>query len=851
MIDPLDFEKRPLVALLHRKRRLAALSLFLENCGIALWRALSWTAFFFGLWLLQIPSILGTAGDIAAALLFFVGLFFFLYADSGSLRPPEKRETDRRLEQASALLHRPLETLEDRLANPRTEATRRLWKKSRNDALETIKKLRPPLPRPVLARKDPAALRILAALVLVTGLVAAGPRAQDRLLHGLFPLFSARQGGAAASPVTLWITPPEYTAMPQITLQGSGRRDEKLGIPAGSIVKIRVGGGFSTPTLTMGERKIKLQSLDDKSWGLETEIAQGERLTLKQWPLTRARIAYAYIADQPPIVTVNGAPEDLPKGEMKLPLKLQDDYGVTDLTLFMDLDPMVEDRPMGSPYQETRAVMSPPGTEVEIAPVYDLSWHPWAGLPVVITLEGMDHPGQKSAVPPLHMTLPERTFSHPVAQKLVEFRKRLIWTPDIAPPNVAYDLEKILETPDQFQNDVVVLLALRSAASRLNYNPGRESAARVAELLWDTAIRLEDGNMALAARSMRDAQRALENLLKNPDATDEEIAKAMQNLREAMAEYFQEMAREMQKRMAENGEQMQIPPEMFDQMIQPEDLAAFLDRLQSEALSGDRDAAREMLSQLQQFMDGFDPSMDTAMPPQMQFMMDGISALQELIEKQQALLDQTRQQTDKNPPEKEPQSYPEFMPFDAPNGAPDMGSMPPPPQPPAAQPQESAPSYDTQANKVEQDSLRYILGQLMLEADEQLGEIPEKMQKGEMAMRDSAKELGENRPDLSAPHQEEAIRQLQDSMQDMAQQLKQMMKNMTLMSLGGGKLDPLGRPMHEGDGPSPFSGSRVKIPDQAERKRVQDILKTLRQRSGEVDRPDYELDYFRRLMKQF
>jgi hypothetical protein len=74
---------------------------------------------------------------------------------------------------------------------------------------------------------------------------------------------------------------------------------------------------------------------------------------------------------------------------------------------------------------------------------------------------------------------------------------------------------------------------------------------------------------------------------------------------------------------------------------------------------------------------------------------------------------------------------------------------------------------------------------------------------------------------------------------------------MMMLTLGPGKLDPLGRPMQEGNGPSWMPGSQVKIPDEAERKRVQEIQKMLRDRAGELERPDYELDYFRRLLKQF
>jgi hypothetical protein len=72
-----------------------------------------------------------------------------------------------------------------------------------------------------------------------------------------------------------------------------------------------------------------------------------------------------------------------------------------------------------------------------------------------------------------------------------------------------------------------------------------------------------------------------------------------------------------------------------------------------------------------------------------------------------------------------------------------------------------------------------------------------------------------------------------------------------MLSLGGGRFDPLGRPLDQEGGNSLLSGDTVKIPDEAERRRVQEILKTLRDRAGDLQRPEYELDYLRRLMRQF
>ena len=43
----------------------------------------------------------------------------------------------------------------------------------------------------------------------------------------------------------------------------------------------------------------------------------------------------------------------------------------------------------------------------------------------------------------------------------------------------------------------------------------------------------------------------------------------------------------------------------------------------------------------------------------------------------------------------------------------------------------------------------------------------------------------------------------------------------------------------------------VKIPDEAEQKRLREILDTLRERAGEYDRPKEELEYIRKLLEKF
>ncbi len=805
MIDPLNQNHVTMMDRLKRSRRAAFAVIMLERLSTALWRIFTWAGLFAGLWLLQIPNIFEQSGTVTAWFVFLGGIAWLCWRDIPSLRRPTTEEIDRRLEQAGSIAHRPLAMLDDKLSNPRQATTRILWSTNKEQALAAIRALRLPRPSPLLASRDPAALRIFVAIVVIVGVIVAGPQASMRLKQGLFPFHFGALDEAARQDVSIWITPPDYTGLKTIIL-GGGRVKDPVPVPAGSTIKVRVSKGWSTPKLTMGKQSLPFKQLEDGKWSLEAPVAQGTHLIIRQGLSKKADIAYDYKLDTPPIITVKGEPKTLQRGQWQFETTVKDDYGVTNLTLHMTLDPSVTDKPLGKPVKDTKPVLTPGNLEVKLNPVYDMTWHSWAGLPVIVTLEATDHLGQSSTTAPMKLKLPERMFQHPVAAALNGMRKRLAWTPEASASNIAFELEKIMSAPGAYRGDIVVFLSLRSAASRLFYDPTVPSAEAVIAQLWDTAVKVEDGNLPLAARDFQQAKEDLEKLLSDPKATPEQIAQAMEKLRTALGKYLQETMTEIQKRMAANGLKP-LDNNQINNLLSPEDLQAFLDQLQSQALTGDKNAARDMLSQLGDLTNSLDPSMSTEVPKDLKFMADAMKEMQDILEKQEDL----KKQTQGNEDNKE----------------------------------------KSEQQQKEQQALIDRLESMMLKADEALGKIPENMQKADEEMRGAAEKLGQNKPGDAARKQQAAIDKLKEGKSDMAEQAKQRIKQMMAMAMGGAGLDPLGHRNGMNKGPGMFPNSNIKIPDQAERKRVQEIMKTLRQKSGDLSRPDYELDYYRRLMRQF
>lgn len=894
MLDPLDFENRPFLDALSKKRRRTALVLTLENITLHFWRLFFWVLLFCGLWMLDIPAFFGAIITIPTTLCFFAGLIYLIQKDVLSFAFPKQKTIDKALEARSNFPQGHISILDDTLANPKTHETRNLWNAAQKRILHSLQTLKAPHRRAILSRQDPSALRFIAVLVFLSGLMVSGTQWQNKITNGLFPInpsYVISQGKST----NLWIKPPLYTGIGQTHLIGHGTYNGVLDIPEGSEIRIRMHslfGKYIQPSLQHGKTITQMEYLGSGLYGIETTIENGNKLSIKQAYIPRASWRYNYIIDTPPKIqshmpkakieqteeaereTTDALTQEEPKGtpqpyeflsndQIRFPLIVNDDYGVKDLHMRMNIDDMVEDRPLGMPAEEIRLVMSQANTDFKISPVFDMTWHTWAGLPVTFEYTVTDHKGQNARLENIYLILPEREFEHPMAKSLIAMRKRLAWDYKDSFIDIALNLKTLLNAPAYFQNNPVIYLAIKTASMRLilvnnkNEDIRLKAAHEIIKLLWNAALVVEDGNLSLAMRELREAQSTLENAMRDPNASEDEISRLMDNLREKMANYFAEMQRDMQKRMA-NGEKFpEMPEDYFSQIISPDTLSRLMEEIETALRDGNEQKAQELMSKLQRMMEMMDGTMSPQLPADMQAMRDGINELQELIERQRKLLNQTQKQArikrlldgrKSTPPSSVPSIDEMFKDFGL------EGAPPAPDQPPTTPDSTNKLAVNTLPNKTEQEALRYILGQLMLDAAEKLDEIPETMGLAEQEMRGSENALEKNNPRTSIPHQEKAIAYLKDSQEQLSQQLRLRMKQMIGIGMSGGrqKYDPLGRPYggeEEADGTP--NDSHVKVPDAMQKKRVDEILKTLRDRSGDLGRPDDELDYFRRLLRQF
>jgi hypothetical protein len=133
----------------------------------------------------------------------------------------------------------------------------------------------------------------------------------------------------------------------------------------------------------------------------------------------------------------------------------------------------------------------------------------------------------------------------------------------------------------------------------------------------------------------------------------------------------------------------------------------------------------------------------------------------------------------------------------------------------------------------------------------QLGEAGE-------AMGEAEGQLGDGNSDGAVDSQGRALEALRKGAQGLAQALQQQMGQQQGPGPGRpGRLgparaqqdtDPLGRPLR---GRDYGDDTTIKVPREIDVQRARRILEELRRRFGETERPQLELDYIERLLKDF
>lgn len=756
-------------------------------------------------------------------------------------RPPKRAEALARVDRDSGVAHRPASALDDRLANADSDpATRALWAahRRRAEAVASALKVAPPRPRTPL--HDRFAVRAGVLLAVVAAGFVAGPQKYARLAAA----FDFNTVGSASQGYRLdvWIDPPGYTGRPPMLLRTAatdGGADQRgVEAPAGSTVVVRtsdgagisaeVSGGLASPPPADGDEdgstapKVKAKAKaaaaqQEQRWVLRDDAT----LTLTRLGSTVAQFDLVAIPDRAPVITLNGEPRANARGSLTLGYKIEDDYGVASAEAEFT-NPRIAGQASGkrSLVEAPRMPLGLPAGTGEAETTADLSEHPWAGARVTMTLVARDEGANTGRSEPVEIVLPQRPFVKPLARALVEQRRRLALDPDDR-TRVGVAMEALMIAPDRFGTGAGPYLGLRTIYSRLAAAETDDDLRAVADLMWEMALRLEEGDLSEAERDLRAAQQALREALER-NASEDEIRRLMNQLRAALDKFLQELA-ERQTRDQDQADQ--APPNPNERIISSDDLKRMLDQMEQMARSGDMADAQRMLDQLQNMLENLRTARRRGQDQMTREMNRSLNQLDQMMRDQQELRDQTFQESQRNGRQQ--------------NRRDERGDNSP-----------EALQRRQEALRQQLEDLQRRMRQFGMKPEEGFGDAQEAMREAEQQLGKGQEGQGE-----AVDAQGRALEGLRKGAQSLAQQMQPGGQASQGDPNGPGPQgrntanpDPLGRESHNrGD----TSRSLFDPPGAPAAQRAQRVLEELRRRLSDPSRPREELDYLERLLRRY
>lgn len=860
--------------------RLTRLGMAAERALRAFWPvwslafvAVSAFAFGLGAWLspLGFWIILGALGVAMAASLARGVLRF---------RMPAREEALARLDQT--LPGRPISALLDQPAIGKDDpAAQTVWAAHLRRMEAQLALARAPDPDLRLSRQDPYALRYIAATALAMALLFGSlGRVGD---VGAPPGLGAGPAIAAGPSWEGWVEPPLYTGLPSLYLNEI--MVDAFEVPEGARITFR---SYAEPGTIAIETDIgPAPEASADGFAQTILVERSGRLTVtgpmgRSWDIS-------VMADQPPTVALEGEVEGEPPAQMQFAYRAGDDYGVLSGTAHIRLNPDRADRRHGlsvAPEPREALVLDLPmpfrGDRADFTEVLveDLSQHPFANLPVSMVLTVTDEAGQIGTVSYDIPRLPGRRFFDPLANALIEMRRDILWSRENA-RRAAQILRALTWSPEEGL-DEGVYLQIRAAIRRLESAPDRisvETRDQVAEILWAAAMALEVGDLDDALERLRQAQERLSEAMRQ-GASDEEIAQLMQELREAMDDYMQQLAENAepgQDRPDQGGERMEMSMADLDEMMR---------RIEELMQQGRMAEAQEMLDALQQMLENMQMVQggeggDGPQSPGQQAM----EGLQDTLRDQQELSDdafrelqdrlnpgrpqqgqqgqQQGQQGQQGQPGQQgvPQGPGQGQPGQpSPNGPPQAGQQPG--QGGQQQPGlgQGGANGSGMTLSERQEALRRMLeelqGRLPGAGTEAGDEALRQLDRAGRAMEEAEGLLEDGDIPGALDAQSEALEALREGMTELGRALAQ---DQSGQEPGQGQASgdmaperPLQDPLGRQAGNAGSLGTDEAMAERQEAfRRSRELLDELRRRSAEQDRPEVERDYLRRLLEPF
>lgn len=659
-----------------------------------------------------------------------------------------------------------------------------------------------------------------------------------------------------------------------------------ISVPQGSRLTLRLndnGRGLATMRCAGPGFKTRLQPQQQGASSVyQLQLVRSATCTLSSPVLTKKWV-FAVESDRSPVIRWVKPPERALNGMLKLNYAVYDDYGVKKAWAEIEpadkqaqaaaypyfarlTEPAVESHyrggklialqgvepdkaamaagsapvPLFLPPQIALNVPRPLPTEDEArrggtaVTEADLTKNPWAGAFVTMRLVAEDGAGNKAVSAPISLILPQKTFINPLSRALIEQRRLLAENMQTA-PRLLDMLGALLLRPEKTITDKGAVLALYSLRARLKYAlqswPWQDAAplrrqelGDVAAYMWAIAEGMDSGRLAEAEHRLALASQAVREALRN-GASEEEIARLMQDLRNAMQDYIAMLAERGQKNADNTGQKAPILGES--------ELEKRLKALEDAAKQGNRSRGEELLAEFEDLMKNLqvtqgdqDSGLTGGRSSQHSKMQQQMDNLSDIMRHQQQLLDETHKLRERNWREQSTE----------------------------------APARDKQRQDLQQrqGALQRDLQDLQRQLEAQGLSPKNDFKEAEQQMGESGRALEQGDERRAVETQARILQSLRDGAQnimgqmrealkkaDEAQQVQNGQSNGNAQREAGqenGGQDPLGRPAGTGQ-----AGQDMFMPQEEAGQRARRILEEIRKKLGNLT-PQQEKDYLERLL---
>jgi hypothetical protein len=419
----------------------------------------------------------------------------------------------------------------------------------------------------------------------------------------------------------------------------------------------------------------------------------------------------------------------------------------------------------------------------------------------------------------------------------------------------------MLRSPNLVGGDYGAYLNMAAIASLLQRDRSPGAVDDAQRRMWELALHLEEGQTERTARALEEARQAAREAMDTATQrpTDEnraELERKLQELEQAIQRHLQALAEQARR------EQAEIPFDPNAEHLSERDFQRKAEEAREAAREGRMEDAQQRMAELERMLQQLRNARvargDQRNNERRQRGQQQMGALQDMVGREGKLMDHAQSRDGQSTPE-----------------SPFRRSRP------SANPGDQ--QAQRQGDQKVQQALRRALGELMQQFGDLTGQVPQGLGEADQAMREAGQALAQGRDAAAGAAQQRAIEALQKGGREMAQQMAKQfgrgqqgegddgdeMGGLTGFGLqnspgdqdGAGQQgtlpgqrrrqrDPLGRDLGQGASGG-LESEGVHVPAEMERQRSQAIQEELRRRGGERTRPQEELDYIDRLLKQF